>query len=133
MPNVSDLERKMLQCDKKCAEHDMTQTTIKELKQCMLFNKRKLNKLSNKTSWLIGVMVLAGFLAGYGLNSIHGLEVLARAQEGTNQTLKSSNLRLPAIIQTQNRTSISIAKIQQTMCDMKQDIVEIKKILSKRN
>ncbi len=133
MTDISDLERKMLQCDKQCAEHSMTQDAVKELKQCTLFNKRKLDKLSNKTSWLIGVMVLAGFLAGYGLNSIHGLEVLARKQEGTNQTLKSSNLRLPAIIQTQNRTSISIAKIQQTMNDMKQDIVEIKKILRDRN
>jgi hypothetical protein len=133
MPNVSDLERKMLQCDKQCAEHDITKSTIKELKNCLGNLKEKVNRLSARVSWLVGVMVLAGFLVGYGFNSIHSLEDLTRVQEGINKTLQTSNLRLPAIIRTQDKTSVSIAKIQQTMYYMKQDIVEIKKILRKKN
>ena len=129
MTNISDLERKMLKCDHKCAEHKMTQEIIHHLEKCVGTIKNRMNKIVAKTHWLIGVMVLAGFLTGYGFDSIHDLDQYARKQEGINQIIQTSNLRLPAIIETQNNTAISIAKIQKDLLYMKKDMQEIKKLL----
>jgi len=129
MTNISDLERKMLKCDHKCAEHKMTQEIIHHLEKCVGTIKNRMNKIVAKTHWLIGVMVLAGFLTGYGFNSIHDLEKYVRKQEGINQTIQASNLRLPTIIETQHHTAVSIAKIQQDILYMKKDMKEIKKLL----
>ena len=129
MTSLSDLERKMLECDRKCAEHKMTQELIHHLEKCVGTIKNQMNRFSAKTHWLIGVMVLAGFLTGYGFNSIHDLEKCVRKQEGINQTLQASNLRLPTIIETQHHTAVSIAKIQQDILYMKKNMQEIKKLL----
>ncbi len=131
MSDISDLERQMLECDKKCAEHEITKESIKEIKHCLGGVKKKIDKLFHRTSWLMGILVFASLFAGYGLRSLDNINTFTQHQSIVNQIMQDSNLKLPHIIKTQNKTALAITKIQMDMQYMKKDINEIKKMLRK--
>ena len=131
MADICELERKMLTCDHKCAEHESTQESIHEIKKCITFLKDKIEKVALKTSWIVGILFLAGLLAGYGLNSIHDLELNARKQAGKNQTFQTDSVHVSNLTVSQKNTEILLAKIQNDITYIKQDMIDIKKIINR--
>ena len=131
MSDISDLERAMLKCNKKCAEHDITQERIHDNTRCIGVIKGNLNKIANKVSWVIGILFLAGMLVGYGLTTVSSLQSFNQHQEGINKVVEASVNKLPTVIETQQRTVTSLVEIKKEISYMKRDIKEIKSILNR--
>ena len=131
MSDISDIERAMLQCNKKCAEHDLTQEKIHDNTRCISIIKGNLNKVANRVSWVIGVLFLAGMFVGYGLTTISSLQTFNQRQEGINKVVEASMNKLPTVIEIQQRTVTSFVEIKKEISYMKRDIKEIKSILNR--
>ena len=131
MSDISDLERAMLRCNKKCAEHDMTQEKVHDNARCIGIIKSNLNKVTNRVSWVIGVLFLAGMFVGYGLTTVSSLQTFEQHQEGINKVVEASVNKLPTVIETQQRTVTSLVEIKKEISYMKLDIKEIKSILNR--
>ena len=93
--------------------------------------KNRVDKLSGKTSWMIGVLFLVGLIIGHLFTSVHGLELTARHQAGKNQMYKSAAVDVVKLNTKQNDIQILLAQIQQNVKYIQRDILDIKQTLNR--
>ena len=132
MSDVSDLERKMMECDKHCADHHTTVEALDKMEKCMFGTKERIDKLKNKSSWIMGVLFFAALMLGYTLNGMSDINALARRQEGKNQQLAENCIQVQKLTTAQRSADITFAQIKNDLRYMKRDITEIKQILKKK-
>jgi len=132
MSDISDLERKMLECDKHCADHHTTVEGMKKIEKCLAGFKKTVDKLKSKTSWILGVLFFAALMLGYMLNGMSDINALTRQQEGKNQQLAENSIQVQRLNTAQRSADITFAQIKNDLRYMKRDIAEIKQILKKK-
>ena len=131
--SISDLERKMLECDKHCANHEDTVKSVDKLEKCMVHNKHKVDKLCSKFSWLIGLLFFAGIALGYCAKNITMLQNDAKAQYAKNQLISDHSIQIQKLTSSSGDKDITLAQIKYDIKYIKRDLIEIKKLLKRDN
>ena len=130
---ISDLERKMLECDKHCANHQDTLDSVNKLEKCLGNTKNRLNKLSGKFSWIIGLLFFSGVALGYCANSISNIQTRDRQQAAINQITADHSIQIEKLVTGSSIRAVTITQTQYDIKYIKQELSEIKKLLKEKS
>ena len=133
MTTASELEKKMLECDKVCLNHNERGEHINKLEKCVTHTKERINKLSNKFSWIIGLLFFSGIALGYCANSISNIQARDRQQAAINQITADHSIQIEKLVTGSSIRAVTITQTQYDIKYIKQELSEIKKLLKEKS